>query len=290
VAFSVGVNTGTARVGTLVIGDQTVTVNQAATLCSFTINPTTLSVGAAGGGGSQVVVSTTSGCAWSASSSAPWITVTSAASVTGPGNVNFSVAANTGFVRNGTLTIAGQAFTVTQAAAAASCSYSINPASQSIGGAAGTANPVAVSTSPGCSWTAAANVPWITIASGSTGSGNGSVTFTVSANTGAPRTGSLTIAGQMSTVTQATNCSYSISPSSKSSSDKGGDVTSSVTAPPLCSWTATSNAPWITVTSGASGSGDGKVTFRVAENLDKFERIGTLTIAGKTFTVTQNKH
>jgi hypothetical protein len=51
-----------------------------------------------------------------------------------------------------------------------------------------------------------------------------------------------------------------------------------------------SNAPWITVTSGASGSGNGKVKFHVAENKGNFERIGTLTIAGKTFTVTQNKH
>lgn len=288
VAFSVAPNTNTARVGTLLIGDQTFTVNQSATLCSLTINPSALSVAAAGGGGSQVVVSTTSGCAWSASSNASWITVTSAASGTGPGNVNFSVAANTGGVRSGTLTIAGQTFAVTQAAGA-SCSYSINPASQSIG-AAGTANPVAVSTSPGCSWTAAANVSWIAIASGSTGSGNGSVAFTVSANTGAARTGALTIAGQTSTVTQAATCSYSISPSSKSSSDKGGDVTSDVTAPASCSWTAVSNAPWITVTSGASGSGNGKVKFDVAENKDKFERIGTLTIAGQTFTVTQKKH
>jgi hypothetical protein len=201
--------------------------------------------------------------------------------------VTFSVAANTGPVRNGTLAIAGQTFTVTQAA---NCTYSIAPTSQSIAGGAGGGTPIAVSTSAGCSWTAAGNVPWITIASGSTGSGNGSVTFTVTANPGAARTGTLTVAGQTFTVTQAVACSYSINPSSKSSSDKGGDVTSDVTAPASCSWTAVSNVPWITVTSGASGSGNGKVKFRVAENKDNFERIGTLTIAGKTFTVTQAKH
>jgi all-beta uncharacterized protein/BACON domain-containing protein len=287
VTFSIAANTSIARVGTLLIGDRVFTVNQAGTTCAFSINPTSRSVGAAGGAGTAVNVSTTSECAWSASSNAPWITVTSGATGMGPGNVNFSVAANTGAGRNGTLTIAGQTFTVTQAA---NCTYSIAPTSQSIAGGAGTGTPIAVSTSTGCSWTAAGNVSWIAIASGSTGSGNGSVTFTVAANAGAARTGTLTVAGQTFTVTQAADCSYTISPSSKSFSDKGGDGTSSVSAPSSCSWTAASNAPWITVTAGASGSGNGKVTFKVAENRDTFERIGTLTIAGKTFTVTQAKH
>ena len=249
VTVSIAANTSVARVGTLLIGDQVVTVNQAGTTCSFSINPTNQSVGSAGGAGTQVGVSTTSGCAWSASSNATWITVTSGATDTGPGNVKFSVAANTGAVRNGTLTIAGQTFTVTQATG---CTYSINPTSQSIGAGAAAGTPIAVSTSAGCSWTAAGNVSWIAIASGATGSGNGSVTFTVSANPGAARTGTLTLAGQTFTVTQTASCSYTISPSSKSSSDKGGDVTSSVTAPAGCSWTAVSNAPWITVKSGAS--------------------------------------
>ena len=287
VTVSIAANTSVARVGSLLIGDQVVTVNQAETTCSFSINPTNQSIGSAGGAGTQVGVSTTSGCAWSASSNATWITVTSGATGTGPGNVKFSVAANTGAVRNGTLAIAGQTFTVTQATG---CTYSINPTSQSIGAGAAAGTPIAVSTSTGCSWTAAGNVSWIAIASGSTGSGNGSVTFTVAANPGVVRTGTLTVAGQTFTVTQAAGCSYTISPSSKSFSDKGGDGTSSVTAPSSCSWTAVSNAPWITVKSGASDSGNGKVTFHVAENKDNFERIGTLTIAGNTFTVTQAKH
>ena len=54
-----------------------------------------------------------------------------------------------------------------------------------------------------------------------------------------------------------------------------------------CGWTATSNATWLTVTSGASGSGNGTVTFAVAENQSGLERIGMLTIAGETFTVRQ---
>ena len=55
-------------------------------------------------------------------SNASWMTVTSGASGSGPGTVAFSVAANTGAARTGTLTIAGQTFTVTQAAP---CTYAI---------------------------------------------------------------------------------------------------------------------------------------------------------------------
>ena len=65
-----------------------------------------------------------SGCTWTASSSAGWVTVTSGERQR-ERFVGFSVAANTGGARSGTLTIAGQTFSVTQAAAAVSCIYSI---------------------------------------------------------------------------------------------------------------------------------------------------------------------
>jgi hypothetical protein len=56
-----------------------------------------------------------------------------------------------------------------------------------------------------------------------------------------------------------------------------------------CAWTAQSNSPsFITITSGASGAGDGPVDFSVAANTSTDQRTGTLTIAGRTFTITQN--
>ena len=51
--------------------------------------------------------------------------------------------------------------------------------------------------------------------------------------------------------------------------------------------TATSNAPWIVIESGASGTGGGAVSYRAAANNTGAERVGTLTIAGQTHTVTQ---
>jgi hypothetical protein len=62
-----------------------------------------------------------------------------------------------------------------------------------------------------------------------------------------------------------------------------------VTATAGCSWTAVSNDGWIEVTAGANGTGNGSVAFKVSKNGGN-ERTGTLTIAGQTFTVTQQKH
>jgi hypothetical protein len=51
-------------------------------------------------------------------------------------------------------------------------------------------------------------------------------------------------------------------------------------------WTATSNAPWLSIAEGGSGTGNGTVTYSVAANAGG-ERSGTLTIGGRTFAVTQ---
>jgi hypothetical protein len=54
-----------------------------------------------------------------------------------------------------------------------------------------------------------------------------------------------------------------------------------------CTWRATSNARWIEVTSGSVGVGDGRVRYRIEENNGRADRTGTITIAGRTFTVHQ---
>lgn len=80
-------------------------------------------------------------------------------------------------------------------------SFSISPSSQNFSAAGGTGS-VTVSAAPGCSWTAASNVPWTSITSGATGTGNGTVNYSVSANTGAARSGTLSIAGRTFTLDQ----------------------------------------------------------------------------------------
>lgn len=94
--------------------------------CSYSINPTSASYAAAGGSGS-VSVTAGAGCAWTAVSNASFITITSGSSGSGNGSVGYSVAANgTTSSRNGTMTIAGQTFTVTQAGTGGGCSQLIS--------------------------------------------------------------------------------------------------------------------------------------------------------------------
>ena len=77
----------------------------------------------------------------------------------------------------------------------------INPTSQNFS-ASGSNGIVNVSSSGSCGWTATSNASWIGITSGASGTGNGTVGFTIAANTGAQRTGTLTIVGQTFTVMQ----------------------------------------------------------------------------------------
>jgi hypothetical protein len=81
--------------------------------CTYSISPTRATYGPAGGSGA-VTVTAGAGCAWSATSNTSWISVTG--SGTGNGSVNYTVAPYTGKPkkRNGSLTIAGQTFTVQQ--------------------------------------------------------------------------------------------------------------------------------------------------------------------------------
>jgi uncharacterized protein (TIGR03437 family) len=172
----------------------------------------------------------------------------------------------------------------------AACTYTLSAmGAQAPAGAA--SGSIIVNTASGCSWTATSNVSWITITSGASGTGSATVSISVTANTStAARTGTLTIAGQTFTVTQsgaAISCEYSISPGSASVAAGASSGTVSVTATSGCSWTATSNANWITITTGASGTGIGNVAYSVAANTGTSSRTGTLTIAGKTFPLTQ---
>ena len=85
---------------------------QSAVQCLFSINPPSQNFVAAGGSGS-VNVTASAGCAWAANSNAAWIVLSNFNGI-GNGSVGYMVTANTGAQRTGTITIAGQTFTVTQ--------------------------------------------------------------------------------------------------------------------------------------------------------------------------------
>jgi subtilisin family serine protease len=88
-----------------------------------------------------------------------------------------------------------------------------------------------------------------------------------------------------------TSCVYAISETSKSFGSNSSTGSIAVTTGAGCTWSAassTSSASWLTVTSGNSGSGNGTVSYALQENPNTSSRTGTLTVAGKTYTVTQS--
>jgi hypothetical protein len=287
VVFSVATNSGAARHGTITIGSAAVSVDQAAAPnCAFTVNPLTAPVASAATSSQSLTVTTTTGCTWTSSSNASWITVTTGAGGSASGTVKFDVGANAGAARSGTLTVAGQTVTVSQVS---SCSYALNSTTLSIGPTGGSGPSVTVSAAPGCPWTTVSGTPWLTITSGASGSGNGTVHFTAAQNTGVSRSGSLSIAGQTVTVNQGSGCVYAVTVVPTSFKDEGGSALGTVTTALGCPWTSSSGSKWIVVQSGATESGPGTVTLQIQPNPGG-SRTGKATIAGDSLDIKQSKN
>ncbi|MGD0061111.1 MAG: S8 family serine peptidase [Verrucomicrobiia bacterium] len=93
--------------------------------------------------------------------------------------------------------------TVTVSIPAPGCSYALSANTVRLGAMAATGS-VNLIAGAGCAWVAATTADWITITSGGSGSGNGTIDYAIDANTNAsPRTGTITARGQTFTVDQA---------------------------------------------------------------------------------------
>jgi len=85
--------------------------------CAISLSPTSAVSAPAGGVNGTISVTAAAGCNWTASSPQPWVTLTPGAG-SGSAQVAYAIPANTGPLRQTTITIAGHPFTVVQAAAA----------------------------------------------------------------------------------------------------------------------------------------------------------------------------
>jgi hypothetical protein len=168
------------------------------------------------------------------------------------------------------------------------CSFSIAPTSNSFPSSGGNGS-VTITTLTGCIWKAISNDSWIIVSNDGNTNGSGTASYAVEANTGASsRMGTITVAGQTFTVTQAgTSCTFSIAPTGKLFVHTGGEGSIAVATSAACNWTASTIEPWITITSGAAGTGNGVVTYVVRDNPSTSPRQGAITVAGLSFTVMQ---
>ncbi len=126
-----------------------------------------------------------------------------------------------------------------------------------------------------CQWTAMSGVAWITVTSGSAVTGSGVVSYTVAANAGSTtRTGTITIAGQIFTITQGI-CTYTITPTSKQIGGSGGTDSVNVTATGICPWSAVFdiNSAFATITDGYPDVALLDLRMLGVDALDVFKRI-----------------
>ena len=82
------------------------------------------------------------------------------------------------------------------------CAFTVTPVHEDVLWTRGSRQ-VVVSTGSSCSWTAASESDFLAVTAGTAGTGSGTVTYTVAANAGGPRRGSLSVAGQRVTMFQA---------------------------------------------------------------------------------------
>jgi outer membrane protein assembly factor BamB len=83
-----------------------------------------------------------------------------------------------------------------------------------------------------------------------------------------------------------TNCVTSISPNSQGFPAAGGTGSFNITAPAGCSWSASSTAAWLTITSPTGGTGNGTINFSVAAS-SELQRRGSIVVGTQLFNVNQ---
>lgn len=172
----------------------------------------------------------------------------------------------------------------------ASCTFSSSspPVEVSASGGTGT---FALNTQTGCQWNAVSQQAWISITSGASGTSSGTIGFTAAPNPqSVPRTGTIVAGsggpGVTFTVNQDGLCLYSLSPVGPLAiQPSGGTFGIAVTASAGCVWSASSNASWIAINVGASGTGSGSFSFTASPNLGPSVLSGTISVMNQTLTV-----
>ena len=292
VAYVVGANTNIEdRVGYVYVAGYTHTITQ--TGLGGSISPSNSEFERDGGTGT-IEVTAQNRMLWQARSNCDWISV-SPTSGTGEDTVTYQVAPwYEVSTRQGTLTVAGNTFTVFQYGRRMKLAESHNECDYYNHVIPITVNALAITT-----WEVTPNNSWISVVDAGNGKGGDTVTIAVAENPSyKERVGTVTIGTETYTVTQEgrTDLAFSVSPTTTTASIDGANGLISVTATPDLPWTASSTANWLTIMSQfKSGAGNGNVVYTVSPQNTLYERTGTITLTpevasgmrAKTHTVTQ---
>ena len=189
--------------------------------------------------------------------------------------------------QDGELYVVEYGGTVLHVAGAPCAGLTIDPPSLAFPatGGSGSVNVTAPDT---CSWTAATGDTWITITSGPSGAGNGTVRYDVAADTaGRSRTGAVRVASQVHTVRQSgpPRCTVEPTPRRIIVGTSGDAGTITVAAPDGCAWSVSSPVTWVVVT--PAGSGSGSVSYTISPSPGGAPRRTRIRIGSRAVTVVQ---
>jgi hypothetical protein len=182
--------------------------------CQYAVAPATFASCMAGGFDLVLQVSTTSKCAWTASASDPWITLTSQATGVGTGAVHFRISDNWDAPRQGAVTVQGTQLKngASAVVSQAGCLYAVTQDTFLFGSSGGQgvfdvlqqSVPVECGgpLQDACRWSAVADAPWIAVTTAMPRTGDDRVTFIVAPSDGAERTGTIAVRDKTVRVTQ----------------------------------------------------------------------------------------
>src|SRR3954467_12654613 len=164
-------------------------------------------------------------------------------------------------------------------------SASSSPSAFAAGGGQGS---LAITTARDCTWSISTAAGWLTIGGERSGQGEASIPYAVAPNpVPSPRSATLVVGAQSLAVNQAAGpCQFSLSRGSDTIVAAGGRLSVAVTTLTGCAWNATSDAAWISISSGQSGTTSGTVVVTVAANT-AVVRVGHVNIGGQTYTINQ---
>jgi hypothetical protein len=232
---------------------------------------------------------------WSVTPNASWISVVDGGNGKGGDLVSIAISENPSYApRTGTVTIGMETFTVTQDGCT-DLEISIDPVNFEASVNGGNSL-LSVYATPDLPWTVTSDSSWVTIYDKfKNGAGNGNIVYTVTPNsTLYDRKAIVSVTLEKAsgmptrkhTVTQpAAESAISINGYEFEASGESCSVEVSVAD--IVEWKVEENLDWITVNGSLSRMGSGTVVIQAAANDTFYPRSGTITIAQKTFIVTQ---
>ncbi|MGF1571503.1 MAG: BACON domain-containing protein [Sumerlaeia bacterium] len=267
------------------------------------------------GGDFQVFVTAAETCGWTIAENSDWLEINFdpangiVPSADGLGTFTITVDANQGPARFTTITLlerGSKSADKTNVLAsirveqASGCLVLIDtfqavfPANENISGALLT-NSFPVTAGDGCTWTATETSPWVTLVNAS-GTGEGFVIYNVDPNLGPRRQTIITVGALTHTIVQESGCLVTVDgvssvTTSATPAGSAAELYTIATTGDTCTWTATSNVPWITINNPVGGNGTGSIvalnnlSLNIAPNTTS-ARTGVVTITSDNNSVT----